>query len=153
MFPGQGIGTNSGTGKLPFPNRPETILPENLVRDFETSVTLDGDRFVFTYAGSDGTLAYTWTPVTGTWSDVTARWRNGPVIRPLMGGGVRLDVDGRVAKPDRLEPLGTKLEGQAVVSAWRATVGGISTDVEYTFRLWNSDSVSEVLKMIHCKRF
>jgi len=31
MFPGQGSGTNTGPGKLPFPNRPETILPDNLV--------------------------------------------------------------------------------------------------------------------------
>ena len=58
MFPGQSGGTNSGPGKLPFPNRPETILPDNLVPDFRTAVVQDGDRFVFTYAGSDGTLTY-----------------------------------------------------------------------------------------------
>ncbi len=56
MFPGQGSGTNTGPGKLPFPNRPETILPDNLVQDFQTTVAQEGDRFVFTYAGSDGTL-------------------------------------------------------------------------------------------------
>ena len=30
MFPGQGTGTNTGPGKLPFPTRRETILPDNL---------------------------------------------------------------------------------------------------------------------------
>ena len=51
MFPGQGSGTNTGPGKLPFPNRPETILPDNLVEDFRTTLAREGNRFVFTYAG------------------------------------------------------------------------------------------------------
>jgi hypothetical protein len=36
MFPGQTTGTNTGPGQLPFPTRPETILPDNLMDDFET---------------------------------------------------------------------------------------------------------------------
>jgi hypothetical protein len=128
MFPGQGSGTNTGPGKLPFPNRSETILPDNLVRDFQTTVTQDGDRFVFTYAGSDGILTDTWTPDTGIWSDVTVRWGQGPVIRPLVEGGVRLAVEGQAVAPELLELMETKLEDQAVVSKWRAAAAGVSAD-------------------------
>jgi len=141
MFPGQGGGTNTGPGKLPFPNRPETILPDNLVQDFQTTVAQEGTSFVFTYAGSDGTLTYTLTPSTGTWSDVTVRWGQGLAIRPLVDGGVRLSVGGKAVAPEKLEPLGTKRENQTVVSKWKATAAGISAEVTYTFRMWNKSLV------------
>jgi hypothetical protein len=145
MFLGQGSGTNIGPGKLPFPNRPETILPDNLVPDFQTTVVQQDQSFVFTYAGSDGTLSYTLTPHTGTWSDVTARWGQGPAIRPLVDGGVRLAVKGQAIAPEKLEPLGTKLDGQTVVSAWRAIAADLSTEVTYTFRLWNKSLVIDTV--------
>jgi len=165
MFPGQGSGTNTGPGKLPVPNRPETILPDNLVQDFQTSVKQEhgqqvgratdpaqdskatGTSFVFKYAGSDGTLTYTLTPSTGTWSDVTARWGQGPAIRPLVDGGVRLAIDGQAVAPEKFEPLGTKLESQAVVWKWKATAAGVSAEVTYSFRLWNKSLVIDTIAL------
>ena len=141
MFPGQGSGTNTGPGKLPFPTRPETILPDNLVQDFQTTVRQEGTNFVLTYVGSDGTLTYTLAPRTGTWSDLTARWGQGPEIRPLVDGGVRLAVDGQAVAAEKLEPLGTTLDGQNVISKWQASAGGVSAQVTYTFRLWNKSLV------------
>lgn len=141
LFPGQGCGTNTGPGKLPFPNRPETILPDNLVSEFKTGVAQQGTAFVFTYAGSDGTLTYSLTPSTGTWSDVTARWGRGPAIRPLVDGGVWLAVDGKAIAPDKIESLGTKQEGQTVVCRWKASAAGVSAEVAYSFRLWNKSLV------------
>lgn len=147
MFPGQGSGINTGPGKLPFPNRPQTILPDNLVQDFQTTVTQHGQSFIFTYAGSDGTLTYTLTPNTGTWSDVTARWDQGPVIRPLVDGGVRLSVNDQAVAPQRLDPLGTRLEGQTVISKWQASAAGVSAEVTYSFRLWNKSLVIDTLAL------
>ena len=147
MFPGQGSGTNAGPGTLPFPNRPETILPENLVQDFQATVSQEGTSFVFTYAGSDGVLKYALTPNTGTWSDVTARWGQGPVIRPLVDGGVRLSVNGQAVAPEQFEPLGTKLEQQTVVSKWQASAAGVSAEVAYTFRLWNKSLVIDTVAL------
>ena len=46
-FPGQSPGLNTGPGKLPFPTREETILPANGTDDFVTSVTKEGDWYVF----------------------------------------------------------------------------------------------------------
>ncbi|MHB8996120.1 MAG: hypothetical protein ACYC63_12815 [Armatimonadota bacterium] len=145
MFPGQGSGTNTGPGKLPFPNRPETILPDNLVKGFKTSVKQDGKSFVFTYAGSDGTLKYALTPSTGTWSDITARWGNGTSLRPLAGGGVYLVANGKPVAPEKLEALGTKLAGDTVISKWRASAGDVSTEVTYTYRLWNKSLVIDTV--------
>lgn len=147
MLPGQGSGTNTGPGKLPFPNRAETILPDNLVKEFQTAVRQENESFVFTYTGSDGSLTYALTPNSGTWSDVTVRWGQGPVIRPLVDGGVWLLVDGKAVKPEKLEPLGTKLEAQTVVSKWRVTAAGISTEVTYTFRLWNKSLVIDTVAL------
>lgn len=145
MFPGQDSGTNTGPGKLPFPNRPETILPDNLVKDFQTTVAQQGDRYVFTYAGSDGTLTYTLKPDTGTWTDVTASWGRRTAIRPLVDGGVRLWANGEAVVPDSLEPLGTMLKNQSVVSRWKATAAGVSTKVTYTYRLWNKSLVIDTV--------
>ncbi len=36
-FPGQSPGANTGPGRLPFPTRPETILPDNLTTDYRTN--------------------------------------------------------------------------------------------------------------------
>ncbi|MBN2473800.1 MAG: hypothetical protein JXB62_04290 [Pirellulales bacterium] len=145
MFPGQGSGTNTGPDILPFPTRPETILPDNLVQDFRITVTRDGDCFVFKYAGSDGTLTYTLTPNTGTWSDVTVCWGQGPMIRPLVEGGVRLSVDGKAVAPEKLDLLETRLEDQKVISRWKASAENVSTEVTYTFRLRNKSLVIDTV--------
>jgi len=71
-FPGQGVGTNTGPGRLPFPNRPETILPDNLTDRFEVSVQKDGETYAFVYQGDDGRLIYRYRPVSGSLGDVTA---------------------------------------------------------------------------------
>jgi hypothetical protein len=43
-FPGQSPGANTGPGRLPFPTREETILPDNLTADFTTSLERVGTR-------------------------------------------------------------------------------------------------------------
>lgn len=145
MFPGQTTGTNTGPGKLPFPNRPETILPDNLVKDFKTSAKQDGGSFVFTYKGSDGTLTYALTPKTGTWSDVTARWGKQAATHPLVDGGVYLFVNGKAVAPEKVEPLGTALHGDTVVQKLRLTAGGVTGDATYTYRLWNKSLVIDTV--------
>jgi len=142
MFPGQTVGTNTGPGKLPFPTRPETILPDNLTRDFKTSLASEGKAFVFTYQGADGTLRYRIEPQTGDWSDITVEFEGrGKAFKPCVGGGVYLDVGGQATKPERAEHLGTVQQGDTVVSKWRVWAGDVSADVTYTYRLWNKSLV------------
>lgn len=146
MFPGQTVGTNTGPGRLPFPIRPETILPDNLTDDFTTSLRQDGEAFVFTYAGADGTLEYRLAPETGTLGDVTARWEGrGDAFRPSVGGGVWLQGTGRPLAPERATHLGTAQEGDAVVSRWRLEADGLSAEVSYTYRLWGKSLVVDII--------
>lgn len=150
MFPGETVGTNTGPGKLPFPNRLQTILPDNLTKDFKTTLTTQGGTYVFTYKGADGTLVYKVTPQTGTWSDVTAYWQgSGGPIRPLVDGGVYFPKGSGAVAPDKIEPLGNELRGgpggDELVSRWRVSGEAGSADVTYVYRLWNKSLVIDTI--------
>jgi hypothetical protein len=146
MFPGQGTGTNTGPGKLPFPTRLQTILPTNLTTDFRTSVGKQGDGYEFTYEGADGKLVWRYTPKTGMLGDITAQWSGrGEIIRPCAGGGVYLAGPTGPLAPEKAESLGTTLEGEEVRSRWRLTAGDRTQEVTYTLRLWAKSLVVDVV--------
>ena len=146
-FPGQSAGINNGPGKLPFPTREETILPDNLVQDFKVSLAQAGHSFVFTYRGSDGQLEYRYEPKSGTLSDVSARWLGrGSVFQPLAKGGVQFaSTDkSKSVSPDKLELLRCERVGDTVVSQWRCSLSNRTAEVAYTFRLWQKSLVVDV---------
>lgn len=158
MFPGQSVGANTGPGRLPFPTREETILPDNLTKDFKTTVQADGAGFRFVYTGSDGRLLYRLEPKRGTWSDVTAAWEPSVApqtpgslagqslpLRPCEDGGVYLATDKGPALPSKAEPLGTRQDGDAIESRWRLSAGAVTAEVTYRYRLWNKSLVIDVL--------
>jgi len=149
--PGHITGTNTGPGQLPFPTREQTILPDNLTRDFRTSVRSEGNAFIFTYEGSDGTLVYRLEPRSGTWSDLTARWSDRPgsstsearagEIRPCDQGGVRLATSQGPRPPGKAEHLGSRIQGETVESRWRLAAEQTAVEVTFTYRLWNKSLV------------
>lgn len=148
MFPGEPTGTNTGPGKLPFPTRLQTILPDNLTSDFRTNLRREGDAFVFTYQGADGKLTYRFQPKTGTLSDLTAHWDGrGKPFHPCESGGVFLAGPHEAVAPDKVEPLGTERIGDTVVSKWRLRAGDTTADVTYTYRLWNKSLVVDVVAL------
>lgn len=136
MFPGQTAGTNTGPGKLPFPTREETILPDNLTKQFTTQLEPISDGFRFHYRGQDGHLVYTYKPSTGTLSDVTAQWDSVPAFQPMAEGGIRFaGEDNKPLVPKTIEKLACQQVGDAVVSTWRCTLGDRKAEVTYTLRL------------------
>lgn len=146
MFPGQSTGTNTGPGKLPFPTRLQTILPDNLTKQFKTNLKQGGNAFVFTYEGSDGKLTYRLDPKTGTLDDLTSQWQGrGGVIQPCVGGGVYLQGEKGVVAPEKAESLGTTRKGDTVESKWRVSGGGAAAEVTYTYHLWNKSLVIDVI--------
>jgi hypothetical protein len=146
MFPGQTVGTNTGPGKLPFPNRPQTILPDNLTEDFTTSLAAEEDAFVFSYQGGDGKLTYRLQPATGTWGDITARWEGrGDLITPCVEGGIYLQTPEGPKPHDRMELLSAERKGEAVETRWRLSAGEVSAEVTYTYRLWNKSLVIDTI--------
>jgi hypothetical protein len=146
MFLGQTTGTNTGPGRLPFPTRSETILPDNITDDFKTELRSDGDAFVFEYDGADGKLTYRIEPKTGTLGDISAHWEDrGAAIQPCVDGGVYLQGEGEPVAPERAEHLGTPREGDTVQSHWRLTVGDLSAEVTYIYRLWGKSLVVDII--------
>lgn len=152
-FPGQTTGTNTGPGKLPFPTREETILPDNLTSEFTTQLEQQGDTFIFHYRGKDGHLAYRYRPATGTLGDVTVQWDGrGERFQPMAGGGLRFwsEKTKTDVPADKIEPSGCRHEGDTVVSTWRCTFGrntaeGRQTaEVVYTLRLMQKSLVIDV---------
>jgi hypothetical protein len=147
MFPSQTVGNNTGPGKLPFPTREETILPDNLTKNFKTTLTKDSGAFVFRYRGSDGSLEYRYEPKTGTLGDVTARWTgHGEWFQPMADGGVFFSSpeQGKALAPEKIEPLGCERVGDTIVSRWRCQLSGRTAEVAYTFRLWQKSLVVDV---------
>ncbi|MBI2298087.1 MAG: hypothetical protein HYU66_03900 [Armatimonadetes bacterium] len=145
MFAGEGTGTNTGPGRLPFPTRPQTILPTNLTKTFNTSLRAAGDGFVFTYRGEDGVLTWRIAPKTGMFDDITAQWEGrGKPFQPLVGGGLYLAGPQGPTAPAKAEPLGHRIEGDTLVSRWRLTAGEVTTEAEYTYHLWQKSLVIDV---------
>ena len=142
---GQTVGTNIGPGRLPFPTRAETILPDNLTDRFEVSLESAGGEFVFRYRGDDGELVYRYRPATGTLGDVTAEWvgRSSP-FRPLVDGGVYFATESGSAPPEKIEAVSCRREGDAVTSTWKCTLGQRAAEVTYSFRLWQKSLVVDV---------
>ena len=140
------IGTNTGPGHLPFPTRPQTILPDNLTADFRTTVKADGNAFVFTYSGADGTLVYRLEPKSGTWSD-SRRWtsRSGRSTPARFARAWTAASGSRRSRgpvpPVKAEHQGSRIVGDAVESRWRLSAGETAADVTYTYRLWNKSLV------------
>ena len=89
-FPGQSTGTNTGPEKLPFPTREETILPDNLTKEFTAKLEKSADGFAFHYREQAGdTVVSTWQC---RWKDQTAEvaytfrlWQKSLVIDIRVG--------------------------------------------------------------------
>ena len=147
MFPGQGAGTNTGPGRLPFPTRPETILPDNLCAGSTSVVRREGDSFLFQYQGRDGRLTYCVRPEARAFDGISARWEGrGDWFRPCSGGGVRLaDADGKAVEPQASRCLDLRADGQAVVGRWSLTLSGQEATVVHTFRIWGKSLVVDTV--------
>ncbi len=143
---GQTTGTNTGPGRLPFPTREETILPDNLVTEFEVALQETQHGFAFTYTGPDGRLVYRYRPATGTLGDVTVRWNDGAEFQPMAEGGVYFWADSGPTSltPEKIEPAGCRRVGDTVESTWRYELGDRSCQVTYAFRLWQKSLVIDI---------
>ena len=145
---GQTVGTNTGPGKLPFPNREETILPDNLTKKFDVKLEATDKGFAFHYQGDDGHLVYRYQPLTGTLGDVTAQWvGRGEPFRPMADGGVYFQKadSSELLAPEAVRKISCRQAGDTVVAKWRCAWGGqFSTEVVYTLRLWQKSLVIDV---------
>ena len=137
LFPGQDAGINTGEGRLPFPTREDTILPDSAAEGSSNSMSKKGQGAIMRYEGKDGKLTVRYEPQTGTWGDLTAQWNDGPSFQPLADGGARFG-SGEGFKPDKAEFLGghfSKTTPKGFSAAWKLFRGDDSFEVLYTFTL------------------
>ena len=164
LAPGQDLGVHTGEDRLPFPTREETILPENVSKDYTTEVMREGKSYILRYIGEEGTLEYRYKPEKGDLSDIRAQWMDGrsEEIRPMDNGGIKLKIDdevdsliterfgnfrpGRetVRDPDNTKLIDCGVSNNTVTARWKVGYKKQSTEVEYTFRLWQKSLVTDV---------
>ncbi|MDR0336568.1 MAG: hypothetical protein LBI18_05705 [Planctomycetaceae bacterium] len=143
---GQTTGTNTGTDKLPFPNREETILPSNLCTEFKNSLTTtnNGTSFQFEYQGSDGHLVWNYTPNTGTFADLNFTWttpNDKPQTLQFQNGGIRF-----VKEPakETIKLLNVSNENNIVTSRWQFGNDSDQQEVEYRFQIVQKSLIVDV---------
>jgi hypothetical protein len=160
---GQRLGVHTGSERLPFPTREETMLPVNLEEKFTTEFLQENNAFVFRYKGPDGTLEYRYRPQSGDFSDITTLWENGAVNKfyPMNEGGVRIAVDNNVeglidrygayitkevkaVAPEKIELIESGVRGDNAFSRWKIYGKEQSAEVEYVFRLWQKSLIIDV---------
>lgn len=149
LFDGQPLGLNSGEGRLPFPTRPETILPDSSSNLKKAAFHTYGDAYDFVYEGTDGTLVYDYKPQVGDWSDVTARWNDSEPFKPLSGGGVnRLIGDAGTQEPVEKRELLEKSDANGCVTTrWKLTSKTATAEVEYRFQLAGKSLIVDVIAL------
>ncbi len=139
-LPGQPQGANTGPGKLPFPTREETILPENLTAGYKTSAGRAGDGIRLRYEGPDATLEYL----------VGSRQ---PYFRDIEVSlnGRRIATVWSEAGPDfgapaaRVEQTDFSEAGGTVRGAWKVLLDSGPAEVKMAARLWQKSLVIDVL--------
>ncbi len=136
LFEGQSPGLNTGSERLEFPTREETILPLNLAKAFRTQVQRDGEVFVFRYSGRDATITYRFDPtqkLSGITAVVERAGEKSQLLRPMAAAGVRF-ADGR----DEGQLVRAELRNGVVTARY-------SNGVTYRLRLWQKSLVLDVL--------
>ncbi|NLS97090.1 MAG: hypothetical protein GXX96_33555 [Planctomycetaceae bacterium] len=142
-FEGQSTGVNTGPGRLPFPNREETILPDNATADFRVRTEQDGGEYRFCYEGPDAKLTYVYRPAKGDLGDIEVIVPDGLRFRPMVDGGFRFQAAGEDAPvaAQKAELLDCRLADNVVAARWRYRWGDQTAEGILRLRLWQKSLV------------
>ncbi|MFB3787664.1 MAG: hypothetical protein ACE15F_14985 [bacterium] len=136
-FPGQSPGANTGPGRLPFPTREETILPENFTADFQTSLEKIRNRFIFRYQGADGTLEYQLSSNELFFRQIQVRLNDKLIATFWNEAGPKFAEELRDPQLLKAETLGNDV----LRAFWQGRTGDREVQVEMQARLWQKSLV------------
>ena len=102
-FPDSLLELTAGRIVCRFPTREETILPENMTKDFRTAMEQKGPSYHFSYRGSDGIVEYVVSTAQPFFRDIEVLLDGKRVGRAWSGAGVEFGEE-----PRRIELLGSK---------------------------------------------
>jgi hypothetical protein len=132
---GQSLGANIGRGRLPFPVRPETILPMHWEKHYRTWMHAESNCFVFHYKGSDGHITYRFDPELGL-SGLSASYQSNALCRSLLAdAGIK-----PAAEASRIKPAYQVLKREGGLVRLAYTDG-----TEMHLRLWRKTLVLDVI--------
>ena len=149
LFEGQDLGVNNGEGRLPFPTREDTILPESSQNLFKDAFHFYGDGCDFAYEGTDGTLEYFYNPKSGTWSDVAARYEGGERFYPCAEGGVNalIGEDGSEEPVESRELASFGQTSEGVKAVWNLKSKSAEAKVEYRFKIKGKSLIVDTIAL------
>jgi len=139
-FPGQSPGANTGPGRLPFPTREETILPDNLTADFTTKLEPAGEAWRFTYKDADTQLDYELKPGEKFWQSVLVKLDGAVVAKAMTEAGLKF-----VAEPKDARLVQAQSSGNELKASWQATVNGTEVVIQSAVRLWQKSLVVDCI--------
>jgi len=151
-FAGQDPGANRGAGRLPFPTRKETILPENLVSGYKTKlVHADGENFSqagslccqyrFVYDGPDTRLEYGVCPTSNTyWGPVTVKLGGARIAQALLDAGPVFPK-----APENLQLTQLIAKGDALHAVWQGVLSEEKISIESDMRLWQKSLIVDYI--------
>jgi len=129
--------------ELPFPTRPETILPTQKLKQFTNSVSQRGDATVFHYRAADGDLAFRIRPGRGGLADIEVV-QESKSMRPCSTGGVRLAAAEGSVPPGEIRLKSQRLSGGTLEVIWAVSAADVSTEVTYRYRLSQKSLIVDV---------
>lgn len=131
-MPGQDHGLNTGPGRLPFPTREETIVPESARPGSRSRVRSTGaDSFELAYEGPDARVVYHLHPTAAGLGDVRVEVDGKPAGRALVDG--QIAVADEAGETPRLEEVRLE-EGAVHVARSRSIKGQVVRDA-LTYRI------------------
>ena len=142
-FPGQSPGINTGPGKLPFPIREETLLPNNATDDFKVRMRQGEGWYRFSYDGADTKVTYLYRPSRGDLSDIDVIGPDGQQFRPMEDGGFRFQAPeaSDCIGPQKAELIDCRSEDGVVTSRWRYHWNDKSVEGILRLQLWQKSLV------------
>lgn len=135
-FPGQSPGANTGPGRLPFPTRDQTILPDNRTANFVVDLEQAGEGWRFTYKDAETRLAYEVRPGAKFWEPVVVTLNGSVVARAMTEAGPRFVVDPQDARLIEIQTDGNELK-----ASWQAKVNDADVVIQSVVRLWQKSLV------------
>ncbi len=145
VFPGKSPGVNTGPGKLPFPNRPETILPDPGPDGWKTTCYRNGSNLRFEYHGKDGYLEAGLDLKNSIISTLKMKWgKKGSWIYPASGAGIIFADNGKEVKPDKVALTQLKVAGNRAYAQFKILSGERLFEAVASYWLYGKSLVLDV---------
>ena len=147
IFPACDPGVNTGSGSLPFPDTPLTIIPRDSAASVMRVAKSGDGRYLLIRDGEDGRLEVRLPSKAGAWDDLALRWADTGDWTPVgLGGGLYFAPENPKAAAVRAaaETVEITTDGKSVTYAGRLTAGTRAAHVEIRFHLVGKSLVMDI---------